>query len=155
LTINEWADLTVAFKRMLKHLPQHSTNAGGYYADKPLVIRGSNGKGRPEISQDFICFNGNWCPGENLGHEAFVLARCGEGFQFCKTERKPYDLLVCAVLLCVTEIAPGAFSIASDGDMRGEEWRPAREFLIGLARLETPSDRKRSQQHSLISLLAH
>lgn len=40
---------------------------------------------------------------------------------FCKTERFPYDLAVCAILLRCHRLAPGAFTIGSDGAW-DEEW---------------------------------
>lgn len=130
LTADEWRILTAVFHHMLKHLPAHTTSAGGYYQAQPLIIRGGYGDGQPEVNGRYLCFNGDDATG--MAHEAFYLARQGHGFHFCKTGRKPYDLLVCALLLAVAEIAPGAFDITSDGDMTGDDWQPARAFIISL-----------------------
>ena len=127
LTPAEWHHLTAVFEHMLTHLPRHSTSAGGYYADQPLVIRDGLGDGLPQVDDQALVFNGDDTAG--LAHETFHLDRYGRGFNFCKTARKPYDLLVCAVLLAVTEMAPGALVVASDGDIHGAEWQPARDFL--------------------------
>ena len=44
--------------------------------------------------------------------------------EFCKTNRKPYDLVVCAVLAIATQRAPGWLRItSSDGD--ASDWQPA------------------------------
>ena len=129
-TPTEWHDLTAAFHHMLVHLPAHSTNAGGYYVDHPLVIRDGWGFNTPEVDDHELVFNGDEASG--MAHESFYLERANQGFHFCKTARKPYDLLVCAVLLVVTEIAPGAITVESDGDMRGADWQPARAFLHNL-----------------------
>lgn len=70
---------------------------------------------------------------DDLGHETFILrrtpaAQAGDaaypyGFAFTKTARKPYDLLVAAVLIVCHAIAPDALAISSDGDP--SEWEPA------------------------------
>ena len=130
LTNREWKDLIDIFHHMLNHLPAHSHNAGGFYADFPLTICGGDGTGQPEINDRSLVFNGDEKGG--LDHETFYIDKDGHGFYFCKTARKPYDLLVCAVLLALCEIAPAAFELSSDGDMAGEEWQPARDFLRSL-----------------------
>ena len=94
---HEWAELTAVFRSMLATLPAHSASAGGYYADQPLVIRGGDGVGEPDGHGRVINFNGDEATG--MAHETFYLSRTGRHFQFCKTARKPYDLVVCAVLL--------------------------------------------------------
>ena len=124
LTPEEWQELTATFAHMLDHLPGHSTSAGGDYANEPLLIES-------EVNGRSLIFNGQG----QLGHETFYLDREGHGSHFCKTARKPYDLLVCAVLLAVSEIAPGALTVKSDGEMDGAEWQPAREFLRNLSLL--------------------
>jgi len=64
------------------------------------------------VDNDEIIFNGS---GED-SHETFALSRIGDGFSFCKTAGKDYDVVVTAVLSAVQAIAPGAYAIASDGD---------------------------------------
>jgi hypothetical protein len=122
---HEWAELTAITRWLLANLPPHSTSAGGCFSEYPLAIRGWDGEGEPEINGRVISFNGDG----DLAHETFCLARRGYGFQFCKTARKPYDLIVCAVLLAAMEIAPGTLDVSSDGEIRGEGWQPARDFL--------------------------
>lgn len=54
------------------------------------------------------------------GHETFCLSRAGEEFTFCKTARKPYDLVVTAILtIAMEEIG---LDVSSDGAMRGERY---------------------------------
>lgn len=126
---------------LLAHLPEHSLSAGGYYANDPLKIEGAYGLPCPEITDQQIVFNG---AGENededLGHESFDFPRVfvpekwdridrqtGMWFQFCKTARKPYDLLVCAVLLAAKHHFP-AMKVKSDGSPR--DWQPATEWYM-------------------------
>ncbi|KAH6973344.1 hypothetical protein EDB80DRAFT_693377 [Ilyonectria destructans] len=67
-----------------------------------------------------IRFNG---PGDD-GHETFSLSH-GDGL--CKTDRKPYDLVVCAILLRAYQLVPDAIRIGSDG--RWEDWEEARTMV--------------------------
>jgi hypothetical protein len=48
-------------------------------------------------------------------------------YNYCKTERKPYDDAVVAVLLAMSCCAPGAFAIRSDGD--ASDWAAGAELL--------------------------
>jgi hypothetical protein len=69
--------------------------------------------------KDWINFNG---VGDD-GHETFYVPRHQPGFLFCKTNRKPYDLLVCASLLIIYHYAPDCYEITSNG--KQQEWMPA------------------------------
>ena len=114
--------------KLSARLPERSASAGGYYADKPV---------RVEITDtaDLVEFNG--APYEELGHELFFMPRVlgpddarqqdenGLYFQFCKTARKPYDLLVVAALVALHAYFP-EITIASDGD--GDEWADGLRF---------------------------
>lgn len=82
----------------------------------------------PQVDNDTIRFNG-W---RDEGHETFMVTRelspddspRDEVFDFCKTNRKPYDL---AVMLCLLVMADTkAVRISSDGSWE-DEWVPARE----------------------------
>jgi hypothetical protein len=84
----------------------------------------------PPLSVDEIRFNG---VGEN-GHETFLLERFkqapripvpdGSTFAFCKTAHKPYDVVVCAILLMANYHAPDVWRISSDGD--ADAWMPGK-----------------------------
>lgn len=117
---------------MLDNLPEHSTNAGGYYSTYSLELKGSDGVGEPLIEEMRIMFNGNGSiPAEGtrigLQHETFALTQFPDIAYSCtKTERKPYDLCVCAMLLIVKSIAFDAYSIQSDGERH--EWAHARQL---------------------------
>ena len=88
--------------------------------------------GNPEVTPDHIRFNG-W---KDEGHETFLITRekpenpsydpkAKESFDFCKTNRKPYDLAVCLVMLSMKRHAPRSVRIGSDGDW-DNEWLEAR-----------------------------
>jgi hypothetical protein len=66
----------------------------------------------PQIDKQMIRFNGS----ERDGHETFILLP-EQGFSFCKTAQKPYDLAVVLMLLAVNTFASdNALDISSDGD---------------------------------------
>jgi hypothetical protein len=83
-------------------------------------IKGSDGTGRPFIDDKSIVFNGDASKGE--AHETMSLHRIGNGFEFCKTARKPYDRFVKAVLIIANYYAPGALEISCDGDKEPDCW---------------------------------
>ena len=104
----------------------------------PITIRGWDGTGKAQFTNDEITFNGDRDNAEN--HETFRLERvrptsglqpmstkekweAEDYFAFCKTAQKPYDILVCAVLLIAKHVAPTAIDYSSDGGE--EEWRGA------------------------------
>lgn len=72
---------------------------------------------RPELSGDRIGLNGI---GPDLDHETFMIeANPGpDSWHFCKTARKPYDVVVVAILTYLA--TDWAFSVSSDGDI--DDW---------------------------------
>jgi hypothetical protein len=80
----------------------------------------------PQKDEYCISFNGVG----DYGHETFYLARVSTGFNCCKTARKPYDLMVMAVLLLMHRYAPRAWDISSDGGER--DWLPALALVNSL-----------------------
>lgn len=94
-------------------------------------ICGGNGTGKPIINESEIWLNGD--AAQQLDHETFSLHwyrpnERGAMRDFCKTARKPYDLIVCFSLLIFAEIFPEAFEFSSDGGMRDREWERAVEI---------------------------
>jgi len=125
-TDNEWQDLTARVTMALKALPDRTETAGGYHAGDPLKICGGMGEGEPVIDGERIWFNGD--ESADLDHETFNLEKVKDSsFDFCKTARKPYDLLVTVVLVLADMGAPGALHVSSDGD--AEEWQCAHDFV--------------------------
>lgn len=94
-------------------------------------ICGGMGDGKPIINDTEIWFNGD--RSQNLDHETFSIHwnrpnYHGKWNDFCKTARKPYDLVVCFTLLTFADIFPEAFTYSSDGNMEDEEWQRAVEL---------------------------
>ena len=104
-TMQEWSDIRESAINMFNRLKQ---------------VKGGDGTGRPEIGNDRIMFNGDASKGED--HETMVLERQGNGFQFCKTARKPYDRFVKALLVLANFHAPGALEVTCDGDDEPDCW---------------------------------
>ena len=51
----------------------------------------------------------------------------GVNFDFCKTARKPYDFVVCTMLLSLANHLEN-FEFSSDGDK--DDWKPVVDFYL-------------------------
>lgn len=79
------------------------------------------------VSDNEITFNGV----EPDDHETFRLQRAPESNTgFCKTARKPYDLLVCLTLLIAYDRAPDCIEITSDGSY--DDWEKSVVMFLRL-----------------------
>ena len=68
-----------------------------------------------------------------MNHETFDIKWFPSGGAvkgFCKTARKPYDILVCVSLLAFNHAFdnPDVFTFSSDGD--NEEWETAKNLFV-------------------------
>ena len=81
----------------------------------------ANGHGdvgtKPTFDTETVRFNGL---GEDA-HETFVVRREHTGFKFCKTQRKPYDVVVTACLICLQSCLRDDVQVSSDGEW--EDWK--------------------------------
>ena len=120
--------------KLHRSLPEHTNSAGGYHTHQRVIIKGGDGTGSPHFSIDGICFNGD--KEKDMYHETFNIPRVhmkervdenGLIFDFCKTARKPYDILVCASLIALKKHFGNDVKVSSDGDE--EEWQPAIDFF--------------------------
>ncbi len=113
LTDEEWNGITADIKALCAASPVTLCNGSGDIGSDPEFLVGA------------IAFNGE----DNMNddaHETFWLPKSDTDFNFCKTARKPYDLIVTAALCAVNHRAPHAFRIGSDGDI--EDWQDGLEF---------------------------
>lgn len=112
LTENEWEHITSEVWTLLEHhLPPGLCLTKQYGTQEA-----------PQVDENRIQFNG--C-GE-FGHESFILDRAQHD-DFCKTARKPYDLVVAAVLIVVAGIAEDAITVRSNGGPK--DWQPALDWV--------------------------
>jgi hypothetical protein len=99
-----------------------------------IKIRVGLGHGNPKIYDKEIWFNGDAKSGAD--HETFHIPQFVDDLQqywkdegFCKTARKPYDILVVCSLLALAREFPEVFYWSSDGDEH--DLRAAREHFEG------------------------
>ena len=136
-----------AFKAIAKDIEKALANLPESYQDEPLLIRDGDGKGEPHITDTIIRFNGDESTG--MDHETFDLGLFDMSFNydqeemskdgvfsFCKTARKPYDLLVCVSLMVAKHHLGADFKISSDGDLA--EWQDAIDFYEELFKRKAP-----------------
>ena len=80
-------------------------------------LAGRNGEGEPRFEDEGIYFNGIG----DLSHESFGLSPQTNGFEFTKTQRKPYDRHVLACLILAKEYFGDVIEVSSDGDNSDKE----------------------------------
>ena len=78
----------------------------------------------PQVDMEAVRFNGKGL----AGHETFYIAPRDKGPNFCKTARKPYDSVVCAVLIAAHEQL--GLEVSSDGTW-SENWQPGAGLYEG------------------------
>lgn len=100
----EWDEICDATRKIIRN--------------SPTKICGPLGLYKPQIDGDVMRFNGSadlW-----HDHEAFQIDRLQtpDEWTFCKTARKPYDVVVAAVLTYLANC--WGFDVSSDGDV--DDW---------------------------------
>lgn len=95
------------------------------HAQKNLnIVLMSNDSDGVLLNDERVNLNGDET--RDLDHETFYLEKDYRDFNFCKTARKPYDLVVCSLLLLAHEHMPNHHDIGSDGSF--DEWQDAMEL---------------------------
>jgi hypothetical protein len=122
---------TETLRKKFKRASKQIKGFAGWMPNKGIKICGGLGVGKPIFNESEVWFNGD--ASEHLDHETFSMhwfrpTTWGTQNDFCKTSRKPYDLLVCFALLTFSEIFPEAFEFSSDGDMEDAEWQQGVEY---------------------------
>ena len=144
-----WNAFYKACKELHKNMPEHSHSSGDNSGEDILFLTGCNAYKHPQFNKEIVLFNGG-VPGERtktskvyqhtdpareaednaLAHETYSLTReYKENFAFCKTARKPYDLMVQACLILYKYFFPYV-TISSDGDE--EDWYEAKKFVAAV-----------------------
>ena len=123
-TPERWKSFKEVCKQLHEELPQYTETAGGYSKDDDLEIFGGMGTGKPKFSMKEIWFNGDERKG--LDHETFLLAPDKLDWNFCKTARKPYDLLVVACLLAAYDYL--GYEVSSDGGY--DDWKEGLHYYL-------------------------
>ena len=102
---------------------------GRIIAVRTNILAGPNGSGSEIIDPLHVDLNGI---GDDA-HEPFVFP--GElGFNFCKTEVKPYDAVVTACLLVARDHFPqSVLSISSDGSWSQGDWDEGKKLYSSVS----------------------
>jgi hypothetical protein len=123
--IEDTEKLRKRFKRASKQIKKFAefitTNKSEVYK-----ICGGLGVGKPIFNESEVWFNGD--RSQHMDHETFKIYWSENSNGFCKTARKPYDLVVCFALLTFAEILPEVFTFSSDGTVADDEWQVGCEF---------------------------
>jgi len=141
--------------RRMKKIPPKSPvwdkAFAGYVAENGVVLKGQNGSGRPEITDEFIAFNGDGSAridveiesvggrtfpySTDLAHEDFFFEN-KKGGGFCKTERKPYDMAVASVLWWAKKTAPKKIDVSTDDGRPVKIWASDKQAVAEVNRVE-------------------
>lgn len=78
-----------------------------------IEICGGDGHSTPVFSEGKVVFNG--CADKGESCETFSIHSNDGMWDFCKTGEKPYDLLVCLMLLAFKHFFGDDFEYSSDG----------------------------------------
>ena len=95
----------------------------------PFVLKGSNGKGEPVLTNEVVCFNGDASMYYDYETCYIALNNDDYDFDFCKTARQPYDVAVCLTLLCFKKTFGDDFSYSSDGNSDDDGWKMAHNIF--------------------------
>ena len=148
----KWDEFIKDCKELYNNMPEHSLSSGGYHAEDPLKLNGCGHYKVATFNKNCVWFNGSDGGGrvkgthgwqdENehgLDHETFSIMRVAADrrgdpdaktvFGFCKTARKPYDLMVQAVLILYKHHFPDV-QVSSDGQV--DDWDEAFKFVAGV-----------------------
>ena len=108
--------LTEEFVNRVKEIIKESEEKG-------IKICDGLGVGYPVLNINEISFNGD--DSINAAHETCYFSNQGDGWNFCKTERKPYDYTVREVLRVAEEMGI-VTKVRDDGEnepITDEEWK--------------------------------
>lgn len=99
-----------------------------YIHNKLNIVLMSNDDNGIIINNERVNLNGDdTC---DLDYETFYIEKDYPDFNFCKTERRPYDIAVCSLLLLANHHMPDHYAIGSDGNF--EDWKDAMELNANL-----------------------
>ena len=120
-----WAQLMLDVQKLLNNLPTcEELEQLGVENDNRIILRGPMGDKKPICNSQRISFNGD--AAEEMYHESFTLLP-KKMDDSCKTDRKPYDFIVCAVLILAYNHLRYIIRVGSDGD--AYDWDPALSYV--------------------------
>jgi len=147
-TDKEWVEIITKVQQAYEKLPKHRP---GEICGLPLKLNGCSRFEEPMFSSQKIWFNGCnggkrildreygcWkSTGDDLGCETFAVERNNfTGFNFCKTNRRPYDFMVCICLIVLKSVLKNKIAVSSDG--KEYDWDPAIEWCFNQLDIDLP-----------------
>ncbi len=112
-----------------------------------ISIRGRDGTGEPEFTEGYFSLNGNAeleQDYETFSWEALPTQQEWEAkrggndiFDFCKTQYRPYDAVVTAILIRAKVIYGSCVDVRSDGSW--SEWQAGRDLYESVFGEEAPN----------------
>jgi len=134
----DFKNFSLLCKKLNNNLPEKTNSAGGFYENDFLEIADGVGKRKPTFDNTIVNFNGKG----KLSHETFQISKTCAEWDFCKTARKPYDLLVVACLILAWQILDYRFSSDGFTDYNGkkdcDDLLPAMNFYNKVMKPEIP-----------------
>lgn len=121
LNAKKFAKLSEELKCAAMLLPTESNSAQMNHKGM-IYLADGYGENEPEFTSELIAFNGR---GEDAHESFYIQQKNNEESDFCKTARKPYDLMVCVSLMRLKHYFPKVH-ISSDGDE--SDWADAKIF---------------------------
>lgn len=119
------------FRKILK--PMRFDDKLGLHID----LANGLGEGKPEINNNIVRFNGRRSTGDDYEtfcfkptiepHELIPPDEKGRHFEFCKTERRRYDIAVQVFLIIAKHHLGSQLKVTSDGCAL--DWKRAREIV--------------------------
>lgn len=129
IPVETWDKIITDCKYLASKLSEYDVHINGCFRYKNaqfskshIWFNGGDGGKRKKVKDSWEDVNEN-----DLDHETFVLPRKPSS-EFCKTARKPYDLMVCACLIIVKHYYP-EINIRNGGDLGDTEWQDAFKFV--------------------------
>lgn len=154
-TPGEWSRIVNGAKKIIEAASGKPNPHQNYYEDEVVQIAGPMGSGRPILNNRRIALNGK---GPKLDHETFLVYRRmqddggfedGKVWNFTKTARKPYDIVVTSILALMKKVAPDAIELKSDGGM--SVFSPSNTIQPG-EKVEAPREQKTQRGVELVDV---
>lgn len=104
-------------------------------SSKKSILADCDGDEPLNLDKKGIYFNGI---GDD-SYEGFYLAKTieeNDDFEFCKTARQPYDVVVVACLIILNNYCSSVFQIESDG--KKDEWKDGQKLVRIVLGLDMP-----------------
>lgn len=122
----------MGYTHYFNNVPTTNEQWNSFTTDVQTVIDNTKIPLNIVINKDYLKINGL---ADDI-HEDLFIRRDSDKWGFCKTARKPYDEIVCAVLLIYSHYVGPEVDLGSDGDLDDYGWSKARDIVRRLFNIE-------------------